>query len=212
MFMFAWMHAWKNIYRQRKRYRLFVPLLLVCALLSGCFLSIAAPCRQFSEQNHREIGMELTETDRQRELQDANARQLGQAASMIQTGVLLVGAVAVLYVSSLMIGERFSDIGILYSVGLTRRQIFFSFFTELCTVCVLVIGAGLTAGSRAAVWWLAYRIRVGVLPTGLEYYIGGNSWVPGCIAAAAGILAFPLLRLMLRLLRQDPADLLRDRT
>lgn len=208
--MFALIHAWKNIYRQRKRYRLFVPLLLVCAMLSGCFLTIAAPCRQYSEKHHGNADM--MEADPVREQQDASARQLGQAASMIQTGILLVGAVAVFYVSSIMIGERFADIGILYSIGLTRRQIFISFFTELSTVCVLTLITGLTAGSRAAVWWLLYRIRIGGLPDGLKDYIGGSDWIAGCIGAAAVVLMVPLLRLMLRLFRQDPAELLRNRT
>ena len=209
--MFSITNAMKNIYRQRKRYRLFVPLLLVCALLSGGFLTVAAPCRAYAEQTNTDPTQYTEEVYMQiRQLED-NARKTGQAAGKAYMGSLLVGAAAVLYVSSLMIGERFFDVGILFSVGLSKRQIFFSLFAELFTVCLFSLGIGLLAGTQFGILWLENRIAQGILPTALSEFISGRTHMTACLLSAAGILLIPLSRLTVRLIRSDPAAFIRDR-
>lgn len=64
----------------------------------------------------------------------SHARELGEGASLIQFGVLLVGAIAILYVSSLMIGERVREVGVFYAIGTLAR-------TDICHhVCGAVHG------------------------------------------------------------------------
>ena len=208
--MFPITDALKNIYRQRKRYRIFISLLLLCALLSGVFLSVAVPCRLYSDRVNGTVYSE--EEAMQIQAMDDNVRQLGQTAAMVQIGILLVGAAAVFYVSALMIGERFYDIGILFSIGLSKGQIFLSLFTEMFTVCLLSLGGGLVTGSSLGRFWLRYQIGIGILPEGLSACMDSRAYIPVCIAAAAGILLIPLIRLVFRLLRTDPTVLLRDRT
>ena len=48
--MFLLQNALKNIWRQRRRYRVLLPLILVCALLTGVFMTVAVPCRQYSDR------------------------------------------------------------------------------------------------------------------------------------------------------------------
>ena len=149
--MYPAVNALKNISRQKKRYRLFIPLLLCCAILSGLFLTIAAPCRAYTDSVKTDPLRYTAEEAAQITAMEDHVRRTGQSASKAQIGILVVGAAAVFYVASLMIGERFTDVGILFSLGLTRGQIFVSLLTELGTVCVLSLGAGLWL-ARLTLW------------------------------------------------------------
>ena len=117
--MFLIENALRNIGRQRGRYRVLLPLLLVCALLTGVFTTVAVPCRMAADRGST---ADLDMTDEEAAAvseRDERARRLGESATLLSFSVLLVGAVAVLYVSSIMIGERMFDVGILYAVGLS---------------------------------------------------------------------------------------------
>lgn len=155
--MFLLQNAIKNIWRQRIRYRVLVPLLVVCALLTGVCMTIAVPCRMFADQMR--IG-ELDPTDEAALAaikRNDRARELGESATLFQYGILLIGAIGILYVSALMISERMFDVGILYSVGLSRIQIFFTMFIELFVMCGTTIFVGLQIGQVGATWYLSKR-------------------------------------------------------
>jgi len=209
--MYPVINSLKNILRQYRRYRVLIPLLLVCALLSGAFLTLAVPCRVYSDQKSAYKDAAAEEEAVRLAEQDDRARDLGETASLLQFGVMLVGAAAILYVSSLMIGERMFDVGILYSLGLSRGQIFVSMLIELVTVCAGTITVGLAVGRVAAEAYLKHRIAEQILPEEILYYMETGTAEMLCIAVSAGILILPVLRLTVRLLRTDPCGFLRDR-
>ena len=148
--MYPAINALRNIRRQYRRYCVLIPLLLVCAVLNGIFLTVAVPCRLYSDQP-KEFSEFYTEEEAiQQAAQDERTRDLGESASLLQFGVMFIGAAAVLYVSSLMIGERMLDVGILYSIGLSRGQIFVSLLIELLTLGVGTLAVGLAVGRISA--------------------------------------------------------------
>lgn len=209
--MYPVINSLKNILRQYRRYRVLIPLLLACALLSGAFLTLAVPCRIYSDQKSTYKDAVTEEEAVRLAEQDDRARDLGETASLLQFGVMFVGAIAILYVSSLMIGERMFDVGILYSLGLSRGQIFRSMLIELVTVCAGTITVGLAVGRVAAEAYLKHRIAEQILPEEILYYMETGTAEMLCIAVSAGILILPVLRLTVRLLRTDPCGFLRDR-
>ncbi len=209
--MYPVINALRNIRRQYRRYRILIPLLLVCALLTGTFLTVAVPCRLYSDQP-KEFSEFGTEEEAVRQAaRDDRARELGESASLLQFGVMFIGAAAVLYVSSLMIGERMFDVGILYSIGLSRGQIFVSMLIELLTVCAGTLAAGLAVGRIAAEGYLNRQVSEQILPEEVLRYTETGTAEMLCIAVSAGILLLPVFRLAVRLLRTDPCGFLRDR-
>ena len=202
--MFLLQNALKNIWRQRRRYRVLLPLILVCALLTGVFMTVAVPCRQYSDRIITVAYDFTAEEAAAVEEMSSHARELGEGASLIQFGVLLVGAIAILYVSSLMIGERMREVGIFYTIGLSRGQIFVTMFVELFTVCTAALLCGLTFGRILAVSYLQNEITASRLPEEILSYMGNGTAESLCIIAAVGILLLPILRLAVKLLRTDP--------
>ena len=211
--MFLIQNALKNIGRQRGRYRVLIPLLLVCALLTGVFMTVAVPCRIVSDRGSTHTAV-LDVTDEEAAAaneRDDRARQLGESASLLSFSVLLVGAVAVLYVSSIMIGERMFDVGILYAVGLTRGQIFATLFLELFAACTAALVCGLAAGRMIAGAYLRREVAALRLPDEILSCMGGGVSEALCLGAALLILLIPIGRLTVRLIRTNPADLLAER-
>ena len=209
--MYPAVNALRNIRRQYRRYCVLIPLLLVCAVLNGIFLTVAVPCRLYSDQP-KEFSEFYTEEEAIRQAaQDERARDLGESASLLQFGVMFIGAAAVLYVSSLMIGERMLDVGILYSIGLSRWQIFISLLIELLTVGVGTLAVGLAGGRIFAEWYLKQQIAEQVLPEEILRYMETGTAEMLCLVVSAGILLLPVLGLTVRLLRTDPCGFLRDR-
>ena len=209
--MYPVTNALQNIRRQYKRYRILVPLILICSLLTGVFLTIAVPCRLYSDQMNT---IPINYTDEEAILryeQDDRARNLGESASLIQFGVMLIGAIAVLFVSSIMIGERMFDVGILYSVGLSRRQIFFSLFIELAVLCGGVLVIGLNLGRLVAIMYLRNQISQQFLPEGIMQYMNSGISELLCIIVSLFILMLPIMRLAAKLLKTDPNGFLRER-
>ena len=143
--------------------------------------------------------------------QEERARQLGESATLLSFCVLLVGAVAVLYVSSVMIGERMFDVGILYAVGLSRGQIFGTLFLELFAVCAGSLVCGLAVGGGIARIFLRREISSLRLPEELISRMSGGLSEALCLPAALLILLIPLTKLTIRLFRTNPADLLSER-
>lgn len=209
--MYPVIHALRNIRRQYRRYRVLIPLLLVCALLSGAFLTIAVPCRMYSDQPKEFTEFSAEEEAIRQAAREERARSLGESASLLQFGVMFIGAAAVWYVSSLMIGERMFDVGILYSVGLSRGQIFFSLSLELLTAGAGTLAVGLTVGRMAAKGYLKQQTAEQVLPEEILRYMETGTAEVLCLAVSAGILLLPVLRLTAKLLRTDPCGFLRDR-
>ena len=209
--MYPFTNALHNIHRQYKRYRVLVPLILVCALLSGMFMSLAVPCRLYSEQRNKRPPVDFTEETILHIEQADRVRELGESASMLQFGIVLVGTISLLYVSCLMINERIFDIGILYAIGLSRRQIFLSLLIELSVLCSSTIIIGLCIGRAFAVWYLEKQIALQTLPEDLLLYINGGMTELLCILAAFCILLLPIAILGIKLLQTEPAELLRNR-
>ena len=209
--MFLIQNAIRNIGRQRGRYRVLVPLLLACALFSGVFMTVAVPCRICAERGS-EPRLDVTDgeavffADR-----EESARRLGESATVLSLCVFVVGAAAVLYVSSLMIGERIFDVGILYAVGLSRGQIFATLFLELFAVCAASLGCGLAVGRMIGGAYLRREIASLRLPDEVLSHMGGGLSETLCLLAASAILLIPMLKLTFRLLRTDPARLLAER-
>ena len=143
--------------------------------------------------------------------QSDRVRNLGESASLIQFSVMLVGAIAVLYVSSLMIRERMFDVGILYSVGLSKGQIFVSLFVELFTLCGGTLSVGIITGRILAVLYLKRQILQQILPAELLQFMGNGSVELLCLTAAVGILLMPILQLTVKLMHTDPCGFLRER-
>ena len=211
--MFLMQNALRNIGRQRGRYRVLMPLLLVCALLTGVFTSVAVPCRMAADRGST-YAEALDVTDEEvlaaSERED-RARRLGESATLLSFSVLLVGAVAVLYVSSIMIGERMFDVGILYAVGLSRGQIFWTLFLELFAACTAALVCGLAAGRMIAGAYLRREIAAARLPEGILSCMGGGVAEMLCLGAALLILLIPIGKLTVRLMRTNPTDLLAER-
>ncbi len=209
--MYPVLNALKNIRRQHRRYRVMVPLILICALLTGVFMTIAVPCRMYSDQANM-VPQNLTADEAVlRNEQDDRARNLGESASMIQFSVMLIGAAAVLYVSSLMIGERMFDVGVLYSIGLSRGQIFFSLFMELTVLCGGTLVIGLNLGRLVAALYLKHQITQQILPEEIMQYMNSGASEFLCIMVSVCILLLPIMRLAGKLLKTDPNGFLRER-
>ena len=209
--MFLLQNALRNIVRQRGRYRVLIPLLLVCALLTGVFLTVAVPCRMYMD---RGSAVEIDVTDEEAAAaaeREERARQLGESATLLSLCVLLVGAAAVLYVSSIMIGERMFDVGILYAVGLSRGQIFATLFLELFAACAAALACGLAAGGMIAGAYLRREIASLRLPEEILSRTGVGLSETLCLLAALAILLIPILKLTARLLRTNPTVLLAER-
>lgn len=209
--MFLIRNALRNIGRQRGRYRVLLPLLLVCALLTGVFTTVAVPCRMAADRGST---ADLDMTDEEATAvseRDERARRLGESATLLSFSVLLVGAVAVLYVSSIMIGERMFDVGILYAVGLSRGQIFATLFLELFTACTAALVCGLAVGRMIAGAYLRREIAIARLPEGILSYMGGGTSEALTLGAAFLILLIPIGKLTVRLMRTNPTDLLAER-
>ena len=211
--MFLIQNAFRNIRRQRGRYRVLLPLLLVCALLIGVFTSVAAPCRMYADRGSARTGtLDVTdEAAAAASERDDRARRLGESATLLSFSVLLVGAVAVFYVSSIMIGERMFDVGILYAVGLSRGQIFRTLFLELFTACTAALVCGLAAGRGIAGAYLRREITAVRLPEGILSYMSGGVSEALTLGAALLILLIPIGKLTVRLMRTNPTDLLAER-
>ena len=210
--MYPVTNALQNIRRQYKRYRILVPLILICSLLTGVFLTIAVPCRLYSDQmNTIPINYYTDEEAILRYEQDDRARNLGESASLIQFGVMLIGAIAVLFVSSLMISERMFDVGILYSVGLSRGEIFFSLFIELAVLCGGVLVIGLNLGRLVAMMSMRNQISQQILPEEIMQYMNSGVSELLCIIVSLCILMLPIMRLAVKLLKTDPNGFLRER-
>lgn len=209
--MFIVWNSLRNIRRQYRRYRVLIPLLLVCALLTGGCLTVAVPCRLYSDQKTSVVFPLADEEAILREAQDDFARDLGESASLMQFGVMFIGAAAVLYAASVMINERMFEVGILYSLGLSRGQIFISMFIELFAVCTGTLAVGLFIGRTAAAGFLKTRIASQALPEEILRYMESGTAEILCIAVSVCILLLPILRLAVRLLRTDPCGFLRER-
>ncbi len=211
--MFLIQNALKNIGRQRGRYRILLPLLLVCALLTGVFTTVAVPCRMVADRGstHTALSDVTDEEAAAADERDDRARQLGESATLLSFSVLFVGAVAVLYVSSIMIGERMFDVGILYAVGLTRGQIFLTLFIELFTACTAALVCGLAAGRMIAGAYLRQEVASLRLPEGILSYMGGGVSEALTLGAALVILLIPIGKLTVRLIRTTPTELLAER-
>ncbi len=209
--MYPVINAIRNIRRQYRRYRLLVPLLLICALMTGIFMTIAVPCRLYSDQVNTVPQNYTDETAKRYEAQAAHARNFGETSSLIQFSVMLVGSVGILYVSSLMIGERMFEIGILYAVGLSRRQIFLSLFIELFVLCGGTLVTGLTIGGVAAEGYLKHQVAKQVLPEEILRYMGTGTEEIFCFVISVGILLLPMIQLALKLLYTEPGRFLRER-
>ena len=211
--MFLIQNAFKNIGRQRGRYRVLLPLLLVCALLTGVFTTVAVPCRMYADRRstHAEAFDITDEEAAAASERDDRARRMGESATLLSFSVLLVGAVAILYVSSIMIGERMFDVGILYAVGLSRGQIFETLFLELFTACTAALVCGLAAGRMIAGVYLRHEIAMTRLPEGILSYMGVCMSEALTLGAALLILLIPIGKLTVRLMRTNPTDLLAER-
>ena len=209
--MYPVINALLNIRRQYKRYRILAVLILICAMLTGVFMTIAVPCRLYSDQVNTVIYEYTDEQAMLHKEQSDRVRNLGESASLIQFSVMLVGAIAVLYVSSLMIRERMFDVGILYSVGLSKGQIFVSLFVELFTLCGGTLSVGIITGRILAVLYLKRQILQQILPAELLQFMGNGSVELLCLTAAVGILLMPILQLTVKLMHTDPCGFLRDR-
>ena len=204
--MFLIINSLKNIIRQRARYRLFVPLLLVCSLLSSLFLGILTPCRNYSEQTAFDSPFAITQ---EKDEQNKNSSQLALTASMIETGVIAVSAIAILYVSSLMTGERIRETGVLYSLGLTKGQIFLSFFIEIAAVSILSFVMGTICGKFLSHTYLNSMILSGELPVNLLSFKQSGGEIVQFIYAIV-ILLIPISGMAARIIRSEPADIMRN--
>jgi len=211
--VFLIQNAFSNIVRQRGRYRILLPLLLVCALLNGIFTTVAVPCRMYADRGStHDEALDITDEEAAAVSErDDRARQLGESATLLSFSVLLVGAVAVFYVSSIMIGERMFDVGILYAVGLSRGQIFVTLFIELFTACTAALVCGLAVSRMIAGVYLRHEIAMTRLPEGILSYMGVGMSEALTLGAALLILLIPIGKLTVRLMRTNPTDLLADR-
>lgn len=211
--MFLLQNALKNIVRQRGRYRVLAPLLLVSALLAGFLLTVAVPCRSLADGGEAvsEASFDEPAENAAAEERIGRARKTGESASLLLFGVMLVGAVSVFYVSSLMIGERMYEIGILCAVGLSRGQIFFTMFLELFAVSAASAGCGLAAGRLLGGAYLRREAEALRLPAEILTRMGGGRAEILCLLAVLGILLIPLVRLTVRLLGTNPTALLARR-
>ena len=211
--MFLIQNALRNIGRQRGRYRVLLPLLVVCALLTGVFMTVAVPCRMYADggSTHMEA-LEFTDEEAAAvNKRDEHTRRLGESATLLSFSVLLVGAVAILYVSSIMIGERMFDVGILYAVGLSRRQIFSTLFLELFTACTAALVCGFAVGRMVAGAYLRREIAALRLPAGILSYMDNGVSEALCLVVALVILLIPIGKLTVRLMRTNPTNLLAER-
>ncbi len=210
--MYPITNAIKNISRQCKRYRILAPLILIFAVLTGIFMTIAVPCRMYTDERPTEFYYDIDDpTAELRGEQNDRVRSLGQSATLIQFAVMFVGAVAVFYVSSIIINERLFDVGIYYSIGLSRGQIFASLFIELFALCGSITAVGFFAGRIGAVLYLKSQIKAQLLPEGILGYMGSGISGVLCVAASVCIILLPLLILAVKLMKTNPTGFLRDR-
>lgn len=208
--MFLVTNSLKNIIRQRRRYRLFIPLLFVCSLLVGTFTTLVLSSRLYLDyigQMPPQLSMTVEESNLLSE-QRSNTANLGTTATVMQMAVFIISAAAVFYVASLMIGARFYDVGVMYSVGVTRRQIFLSFFVELETVCVTTLSVGFLLGHAAAVLYLNQQVSKKILPSEILDFTSGGTTGMVCVLIAAFILLLPLIGLVKRIISASPNELL----
>lgn len=174
-------------------------------------MTIVVPCRQYSDRVNTVVNDLTKEEAAEEEAMNSHARELGEGASLIQFGVLLIGAIAILYVSALMIGERMREVGVFYAIGLSRGQIFVTMFVELFTICTAALICGLSLGRILSISYLRHEITASRLPEEILTYMGNGTAEWLCLIAAAGILLLPILRLAVKLLRTDPNGFLTDR-
>ena len=103
------------------------------------------------------------------------------------------------------------DVGILYSIGLSRGQIFVSMLIELFTACAGTLATGLGIGRVAAVCYLKDQVAEQILPEEILWYMETTTAEMLCIVVCVCILLLPIFRLTVRLLHTNPDGFLRDR-
>lgn len=209
--MYIFTVALKNILRQHKRYKLFIPLLIVISMLVGGFTKVAMSCRSYAdtEQSYsitvsqQEMDIEITKSKKVNELE--------QTAVLLMIGCQIVGAMSMFYISSNMIRERLSDIGIMLSVGVTKRQIILSLFIEIFFACCMALIIGISVGCVSGEIYLTYRINSGDLPSELKNYVDtGVAGIDYAVSVLC-IVLIPMIQLAVSLYFRNPVYFLHKR-
>jgi len=133
---------------------------------------------------------------------------LGFRIFLVTAGLvtLLVGAIGVMNIMLVVVGERINEIGLRKAVGATNRSIFLQFLAEAASVCGLsgILGAALGVGLT--------RLVAAVAPAGSQY-----SSPPELSAATVTLIAVSLVAVgivagvlpAVRAARVPPAEALR---
>jgi len=210
---FLFSNAVRNIGRQRKRYAVFGILIFLAAVSSVFILSVVAPARMYAEDlRNRTAGIILTEEDEAQYNMTREANRLNSTFSLMQAGILVVSGVALGYVSSMVINERLFDAGVLCAIGLSKRQIFFSFLWEILVFCAAVIGTASVIGYTSAYVFLRSYVSTGRLGGEIMDYFGTGGVTFVIVAAVAFLLILlPVAQLSARIAKSSPAALLSER-
>lgn len=208
---FVFTNAVKNIFRQRRRYAVFGILILLSAGLSVFVLSVVAPARMYAADMRGLYGGAVDMASEEYAF-IREAEQLNSTLSLMQAGILVVGGVALAYVSSMVVNERLYDAGVLYAIGLDKSRLFVSFLTEILVFCAAVIAVGSVIGYTSAYVFLCLRIEAGSLEEEIMTYFRMGSSTFLIVAVVAFLLILlPVAQLSLRVAKSSPVSLLKER-
>ena len=140
MLTFTLTEAVKNIYRYRRRYLLFGIILFVTAAAVLSTLTISLTSQHYVdniEPQYNKLGFEMFNEEA------AAVREIYYMSNLLTLIFGLLGAVTLLFISTLHISERIRDIGILYALGVSKRRIFAGLALEtlIFIFAVLIIAA-----------------------------------------------------------------------
>lgn len=214
---FILLNTYKNIKRQKRQYILIGILLLLITILYFTSIILMIPAESIVvtyKPLYTKFNLYMPDEEAQYVDADLPINEVRYSESIyylcnqVSFGTILIGSALLLFIINSLINLRIYDIGILYSIGLNKKLIFWSLLLEIGSFIITII----LAGGILSIICIMILTTINIIPKYFnQFYELNIIIIISIVLVILVLLILPAILLLFKIKRSSPLKLLRER-